>query len=207
MHLPPYLCTMARTKSFNEQAVLENARKLFWERGYEASSIQELERATGLSRSSIYRFFGGKRALFDRTLQEYQRENMDWLAAHFRQSSDFKTALRQYFLHAVQAMAPEGNNCSLGCYIVNVTTELAAVDAKAFAFVANNRERFMEIMIAAIEKAKTAGQLSSSTDPEAISGFLFTSNNGLQVVVKTGIGREALGDIIELIIESVFTSK
>ncbi len=59
---------MARTREFDENVVLERARDLFWEQGYTATSIQDLEKALGISRSSIYASFGSKRALYDKTL-------------------------------------------------------------------------------------------------------------------------------------------
>ncbi|MGB3800443.1 MAG: helix-turn-helix domain-containing protein, partial [Lewinella sp.] len=84
---------MARTKEFDEDTVLNKARDLFWERGYNATSIQDLEGYLGISRSSIYRFFGGKRELYDRTLARYQEENFQRLREQLGKSQDLKTDL------------------------------------------------------------------------------------------------------------------
>lgn len=65
---------MARTQSFDRDAVVRAARSQFWESGYELASIPDLERATGLSRSSIYNSFGSKRGLFDAAVQSYLDE-------------------------------------------------------------------------------------------------------------------------------------
>ncbi|MEL7378280.1 MAG: helix-turn-helix domain-containing protein, partial [Bacteroidota bacterium] len=64
---------------FNESEVLDKARDLFWERGYHATSISDLEKALGLSRSSLYNSFGGKRALYDLTLARYRDDSFDFL--------------------------------------------------------------------------------------------------------------------------------
>lgn len=62
---------MSRTQGFDRDAVVRAARTLFWRRGYDDASVPALERATGLSRSSIYNTFGSKRGLFDAAVQSY----------------------------------------------------------------------------------------------------------------------------------------
>lgn len=62
---------MPRTQEFDTAAVVSEARNVFWDRGFEESSIPELERATGLNRSSLYNAFGSKRGLFDAAVQDY----------------------------------------------------------------------------------------------------------------------------------------
>lgn len=62
---------MPRTQEFDTDAVVGHARDLFWDRGFEATSIPDLERATGLNRSSLYNAFGSKRGLFDAAVQDY----------------------------------------------------------------------------------------------------------------------------------------
>ncbi|MCV9994135.1 TetR/AcrR family transcriptional regulator [Paeniglutamicibacter sp. ZC-3] len=62
---------MARTQEFDTSKALGDARRVFWEKGFDATSIADLESATGLGRSSIYHGFGSKRGLFDAVIQDY----------------------------------------------------------------------------------------------------------------------------------------
>lgn len=62
---------MGRKRGFDRQAVVIAARQLFWERGYEGAALPDLERVTGLNRSSIYNAFGSKRGLFDAAVDSY----------------------------------------------------------------------------------------------------------------------------------------
>ncbi|MFC9515232.1 TetR/AcrR family transcriptional regulator [Nocardiaceae bacterium NPDC056970] len=62
---------MPRVQEFDTDAVVGHARDLFWDRGFEATSVPDLERATGLNRSSLYNAFGSKRGLFDAAVQDY----------------------------------------------------------------------------------------------------------------------------------------
>ena len=68
---------MARKRSFDQDAVLRAARDVFWARGYEATSLDRLQAAMGLSRSSLYEAFGSKRELFGRVLVGYLAEVID----------------------------------------------------------------------------------------------------------------------------------
>ncbi|MEL6142959.1 MAG: helix-turn-helix domain-containing protein [Bacteroidota bacterium] len=170
---------MARPKSFDEATVLERARNIFWERGYEATSIKALERATGLSRSSIYEFFGSKRSLYDRTLREYQQENLQALADHFTQSVSLRQGLVDLFKYAASATAPANCHAARGCYIVNCTAELAAVDAGAFAFATENREKATTLFREILMQAQQRGELSKAADLNALANYLFISYNGL----------------------------
>ena len=63
---------MARTKEFDQEQALDAAMNLFWERGYEATSIQDLVEATGVQRQSLYDTFGSKHELFLQSLMRYQ---------------------------------------------------------------------------------------------------------------------------------------
>ncbi len=65
---------MGRTQAFDTTDVVRSARRIFWRNGYEATSLADLEAATGLSRSSIYHAFESKRGLFDDAVESYLEE-------------------------------------------------------------------------------------------------------------------------------------
>ena len=180
---------MPRPRQFDEAAVLDRARDLFWERGYAATSIQDLEKELGIKRSSLYSVFGSKRALYERTLKKYQADNLSYLRAHFKKVDNLQTAVRALFMRAVDAQlhAPDQPQ---GCYLVGATSELAAVDPEIFQFIARNREVFIKVLREAIER-------NGATDAAAKAAFLFTFYNGLQVAVKTGMDRAALCQVVD----------
>ncbi|MGH3197147.1 MAG: TetR/AcrR family transcriptional regulator [Streptosporangiaceae bacterium] len=64
---------MARPRSFTSEHAVEAATGVFWSKGYQATAISDLERATGLNRSSLYGAFGAKQAIFDQALESYLR--------------------------------------------------------------------------------------------------------------------------------------
>lgn len=183
---------MARTKEFDEATVLVKARDLFWERGFTATSIQDLEKALGMNRSSIYRFFGGKRQLYDRTLADYRTENMARLRKDLLESNDLRGSLIELFVKTARQAHPDCKSSARGCYVANATTEMANLSSEALAFSAESREQFVAIMVDALARAQVQGKLRKQADPIELANYLFVCYNGLQVVVQTNIDREEL---------------
>ncbi|MEL6670095.1 MAG: helix-turn-helix domain-containing protein [Bacteroidota bacterium] len=175
---------------FNESEVLDKARDLFWERGYHATSISDLEKALGLSRSSLYNSFGGKRALYDLTLARYRDDSFDFLKGTLSKHRQLRAGLKDLFAQAILSHSPNCVNGSKGCYIGNATTELASSCSDALKFVAGNREQFIDIMGAALQKSP---ELELDRDQcQDWANYLFVIYNGLQVVLQTGIERDQL---------------
>ena len=183
---------MARTKAYDENTVLAKARDLFWQRGYTATSIGDLERSLGVSRSSLYAAFGGKRALYDRTLTTYQDENLDRLRTLLEQATDLRQALTELFTTAALAQDTDCRSGARGCYVVNATTELANACPEALNFVADNRERFVALLHDALARAQVRGKLAVQGSVAEWANYLFVCYNGLQVVVQTDIPRPDL---------------
>ena len=194
---------MARTREFDETEVLEKARDLFWERGYGATSIDDLEKHLGISRSSLYRTFGGKRQLYDRTLTTYQDENLGRLRDLLLDTSDLRQALIDLFTSAARASHPECQTGARGCYVVNATTEMANSCTEALNFVATNRERFVAILTDALAGAQVRGKLDERSNAEELADYLFVCYNGLQVIVQTRIEREKLVKAVVRAVESL----
>jgi AcrR family transcriptional regulator len=151
---------VGRHKAYDRDAVLEAARDLFWERGYEATSITELEQRTGLNRSSLYQEFGNKHQLFEAALECYAdrvianvltvlrddtRPGLDSVIALFRQHA-------QLFVRAPVNVR--------GCLLVNTTAELAARDERVRPAAAAYRDRLRADFTAALTRAADQGELA-----------------------------------------------
>lgn len=119
---------MARPRSFEEHAVVEAAKNAFSERGYDSTSIGDIEEVTGLSRSSLYSAFGTKRALLEKALADYVDSFVDPLlapverpGAGLREAASFFTALARLF---------RDPRSQRGCLMINTIGELAGRDPK-----------------------------------------------------------------------------
>ncbi len=112
-----------RPREFDEGKALETALRTFWEKGYEAASLEELTKAMGLSRSSFYGTFGSKQQLFQRALARYSKNGLKNLQEVAYQSPEDPVGAM------IAALAnPQGG--PHGCMLINCVTELAPNDAE-----------------------------------------------------------------------------
>src|SRR5712692_10611500 len=115
---------MARHKEFDRDEALHKAMEVFWSRGYEAASIQDLVKHMGINRQSLYDTFGDKHALYLQALDRYREVEGRKLFELLERPGPVKEVLRELFERVV-----EGSLCDRerrGCFIGNAMSELAA---------------------------------------------------------------------------------
>ena len=185
---------MARTKEFDTDEVLSKAIDLFWDKGYNGCSMQDVVDGLGLSRSSIYETFGDKRQLFLEALKRYQYEGLKALEEDINTTSDIRQSLTKVF----ESVIPQSQDSPLqkGCFMVNSAVELACQDPEIAEIVRVNRLEVEDILCKAIEKGQQSGQLASTLDPRSIARFIYTSLSGIRVTARSGTDRKTLEDII-----------
>ncbi|MCK7614783.1 TetR/AcrR family transcriptional regulator [Roseibium sediminicola] len=135
-----------RPRSFDEAAALDAAMRVFWEKGFEATSLDDLTKAMGLSRSSFYAAFGCKQTLFLRAVEHYSRKGIQTLKEVADEAGDEAVDA------ILQALAnPEGGN--RGCLLINCITELAPHDEKVAELGRRHIDHIEEIFAKAIDPA------------------------------------------------------
>ncbi|HKE98401.1 MAG TPA: helix-turn-helix domain-containing protein [Actinomycetes bacterium] len=152
---------MARPKGYDRDAVLRAARDLFWERGYEATSVADLEARTGLNRSSLYQEFGSKHGLFEAALECYADQVIARLLADLRQADAGLAAVAALFTRLGGLFRSPASASTRGCLLVNATAELAARDERIRPAAAAYRDRLRETFAAALAQAAERGELSA----------------------------------------------
>jgi TetR/AcrR family transcriptional regulator, transcriptional repressor for nem operon len=113
---------MARPRSFSADSAVQAAAEVFWSKGYRDTVISDLERATGLNRSSLYSAFGGKQALFDQALQWYLRDFVGPRLAPMQRPGAGLADIEGFFI-ALAAFFRGGSNPSRGCLMINTIAE------------------------------------------------------------------------------------
>lgn len=120
---------MARMQEFDTARALADARQVFWDKGFEAASITDLEAATGLSRSSIYNGFGSKRGLFGAVIEDYMdivlRPRLAVLHQPAQQNGGIGPYLQSLATALARSVKQESNR---GCLLLNTTAGIAGND-------------------------------------------------------------------------------
>src|ERR1700674_2814563 len=114
---------MARHKEFDREEALQKAMEVFWARGYEAASIQDLVRHMGINRQSLYDTFGDKHALYLQALDRYRRVEGRRLIELLERPGSVKKCMRQVFGEVVEKALCDRER--RGCLMGNATSELA----------------------------------------------------------------------------------
>ena len=189
---------MARPREFDEEAALERALDVFWTRGYEATSVDDLCEVTGLSRSSLYATFGGKRELLLKTVDRYSDRRTPIIAAALVRHvavRDAVAALLKDFID--QIVAGTGRR---GCFLGNCAAELPRNDRPAMARVRAGMARTEATFRAALARAKAQDELPPGADVDALARFLTAGIQGLRLVGKVNPDRKTLEDIAATIL-------
>jgi TetR/AcrR family transcriptional regulator, transcriptional repressor for nem operon len=183
---------MARPREFDPDAALDRAMHVFWARGYEATSLDDLCAATGLSRSSLYAAFGDKRDLLLQSLDLYS----DRSAARFTAAlagAPIRKGLRTILDEFIdQIVSTQGR---WGCFVGNCVAELASGDPEALKRVRRILARNESIFREAFAAAKSRGELPPAADPAALARFVTAGLQGLRLFGKANPDRAALQDI------------
>ncbi|MEV6804974.1 TetR/AcrR family transcriptional regulator [Streptomyces sp. NPDC051132] len=196
---------MARPRTFDEERALDAAMRTFWEKGYEATTTQDLCTATGLGRSSIYNTFKSKHDLFQRALHRYMTtmnaEQLHLLEDPARGGADRIRALFAAVLDGDARNRPAGR--SLGCLTVNTTVELAGRDAAAAGMLERDTARRLAALRAAVEAGRRDGSITSSREPGDLARFLNAAVAGLRVSAQGGADRAALDAIAAIALDAL----
>ena len=192
---------MARIKEFNEEKALLKALELFWHKGYNGTSAQDLVTALGISRSSLYDTFGDKRSLFIKALKQYEHSATATMVQMANETTDALKTIKEIFHILLQ----EGLQDSLnkGCFVVNTAVELSSHDAEIKAIISENLRLSEEAFYIAIQKGKKNCQINPAIDARTMARFLLNNVMGLRVSFRAGQSRKTIEDIIKVTLSSL----
>ncbi len=189
---------MPRPRSFDEDAVLDQAVQLFWERGYEGTSLADLETHIGLGRQSLYNTFGDKQTLFLKALERYERAVVEKRLGHLTAPGAGLDAIRAFFKASVELLTAPGPRRA--CLIANTILERGSEDANVLLRCNHARADLERGFRRALAQAKARGELSEGLDVEATATLLVIQSYGLNVLAKTGATAEELHGAVEALL-------
>ncbi|QLE00061.1 TetR/AcrR family transcriptional regulator [Galbibacter sp. BG1] len=195
---------MARKREFDEEVVLETAKNLFWKKGYNAVSTQDLIDAFGISKSSMYGAFKDKKSLFKLALKHYTHNTSEKMIAILNENNSF-----QQTIHGILQQLVKENMCdaeSKGCFMVNTAIELAPHDEEILTIVQQNRKNIIAAISKAIQKGIDVKELSEKNDPEALANYFYTLINGLRVEGKVVKDQKSYDDTLKIALRSIITT-
>ncbi|MEM8813377.1 MAG: TetR/AcrR family transcriptional regulator [Pseudomonadota bacterium] len=186
-----------RPLSFDKAAVLTTAMDVFWQKGYAATSIQDLTDATGLSRASLYNAFGDKEHMFLAVVGHYtETESAKLIEALKDESRSGADAVRFYFDQLVAFSCEKGRR--LGCLLTNTATHLDQRGGSLETILDGMFARLEGVLCATIQRGQRDGSINVSIDPARTAKSLIALAQGLRVLSRSSLRDEAfLRDAVE----------
>lgn len=187
---------MAGIKVFDEQEVLDKAMALFWEKGYKATSAQDLVDGLGISRSSMYDTFGDKHSLFIKALLRYRKE---WIDPAIQGANNIKDA-EAYIKSLFEFIKQEtfNRNSTNGCFWVNTAIEMAPADSEVTAIAKNIMNDTENAFYKAIKKGQQQGVFTSTHTARSLAKFVLNALSGLRVNAKLDANEKVFNNIITI---------
>jgi TetR/AcrR family transcriptional repressor of nem operon len=185
---------MARPPEFDRTTALEAAMKLFWSRGYTATSLYELLKVMGIGRSSFYASFVTKRKLFIECLHLFGDRTLAIVDEHASQLPC--TDLPRAFFNTTLIDVSQ-RRTKHGCMMVNTIVELADVDPQLNRLAAAKLSAIESTFALAFEQGQLNGELDTARSPQELASLVMTINLGLRVQSRLNASHKVLKPLIE----------
>ena len=195
---------MARPKAFNEEEVLDKAVAVFWAKGYEATSMQDLVDAMGIQRGSLYAAFGSKQQLFLQSLDRYGKVVVKQFLDILESKSSAIESIELFFAQLVEHLLTAGPLRS--CLVTNSAIERGLRDAETKKQVLQLLNELEQGFYQALQRAREKGEISTELDINKLANFLTSSMQGLLVMGKVCSERSVLEGINQMTL-SIITHK
>lgn len=186
-------------KNFDVDVARNKAKSLFWSKGFEGTSMEDLLGIMDINRGSFYATFGSKQALYLDVLRQYDQQNRCSVLSHLK----VEFAPREAILALFEAVRKEsaGARGTRGCFLANATMERAASDKSVSKIVRDafvQTEAFFKEMI---EAGRIDGTIRSKADPQVVARSLLGLLLGMRVLARGGSPAPVLESIAQQVKE------
>jgi AcrR family transcriptional regulator len=190
---------MARPREFDEDYVLDQALHVFWDKGYDSTSLADLQEATGLTKSSLYKAFESKEGLFRRVVERYHRDHLGFRVQALAQPTP-KRIVEALFDGIVELHT--GKDTPSGC-LVTLAALACSADARPLGDeLSESRNAFERRLRARFEAVKDAGPLPAGMTSHDAAAFISTFIQGLAVQARGGATRRQLRQLVAAVLKS-----
>ena len=186
---------MPRPKEFNPDDAIEKAMQVFWHKGFEATSMEDLLTAMDLNRGSLYDTFGDKRQLFLKVLDRYCTTFVGSKFSLLDQPGPALQTLRRFISGMIEGSLADPQR--RGCLIANTVMELSPHEQDIAEKVCQAMKMGEDAFFKILSRAKEQGELAKDKDARALARFLVTMMQGTIVMIKAGAAADTVKQTAE----------
>jgi AcrR family transcriptional regulator len=189
---------MARPLEFDRDAALSSAMRIFWAKGFAATSTDDLLAAMRIGRQSLYNAFGNKRQLFLAALSTYQQNTN---AGHIERLSAPASPLAGIEALLVGLIAADPEERALGCMGVGATGEFGCTDADLVRLREQGSALLRKRLLARVREGQERGEIDAAADAAEIAAFIQMTMTGIQLAARAGAGASELRRMARFTVE------
>ncbi|MEU6742719.1 TetR/AcrR family transcriptional regulator [Streptosporangium sandarakinum] len=186
-----------RPRAFDRDAVVERATRLFWEHGYEATSVGELTEAMGIRPGSLYATFGDKKSLFMEAVAAYGRTPAGGFMSRALEEEPTAYEAFSRMLREAAEIYPDPAHPA-GCLVMCAAANVTVQDADIAAYLRDVREKGLKVFVERLQAAQNDGELPRDSDPHALAAYLAAVLRGMSERARDGAGATELRSVAEL---------
>lgn len=191
---------LGRPREFDEREVLERALETFWSQGYDGTSIQDLVKATGLAKASLYGAFGDKEQIYERVLEHYATR-AEGASPAPDPSLPLRASLEQLLFGWINLTCPKAG--PRGCFLVLAGTQGSESPLARDALVASLKKS-EKLLADTLRGGQERGELAADRDVGSLARMLVVYVQGIATVARAGWGQERLRASVDEVLDLVF---
>ncbi|MFJ6730509.1 TetR/AcrR family transcriptional regulator [Streptomyces sp. NPDC091281] len=188
---------MPRPRAFDERHVLEQARNQFWDTGYAGTRMDDIARATGLGKGSLYGAFGDKTKLFHRVFGDWCTTVVDVAEDRLAGGPDAEAFTRLSVYVHLMADNTAADTEHRGCFLAKGAAELAHCDPAVAGRSAETMAALLDLLRTEISAAQRHGDIDATADAERLAALLLAVVRGVEAVGKAGLTPQKVRDIAD----------
>lgn len=191
---------LGRPREFDREAALDAAMRLFWQKGFGDTSLEDLLEAMKISRGSFYAAFHSKQAVFREALRHYAELMAGELGRKLLKAPTARAFIEEVFSIALQEA---GGNHANGCLIINSAAEFGQRHPEFSQSVRDCLAIFERLFQQAVLRGQSEGDIPSKTDAADLGTYLCSSLGGLRTMAKVGTPRKKIRAVIPNILKAL----
>lgn len=185
---------IGRPKEFDEEVVLGIAMNYFWDHGYDNASLTQLLQQMGISKSSFYQTFGSKQALFERCLNLYVNQQINWIDGQLQDKSA-KQILTDILHISIMEIKQRGE--IRGCLVTNSAETCYKKYPDLSQLINRQFVKFHGQITKLIETGQKQGDISSRHSASMLSSIYLNTLNGLSLMIKAGADDQIIEQVLQ----------
>ena len=191
-----------RPKKFDDKVVLEKAMEVFWRKGFDSTTLNDIDQATQIPRQSLYRAFKNKRILFLNALDYYQNRVVKSVLETLEKDRPAIENLELVFTRWQNAMTQKQG---LGCLMGNTAAQFLPDDVDVRNRVLAHQDRLINSLEKALAQGQSEGSVNVHMNPKSMARMIISTVNGLLSISRVGPPQSIAQDVLQTLMSLIQT--